>query len=80
MRVARRAVHFIAPRSSHRRRFPKEEEIKALSDTPGVSPGPQEDKSALLVTARYGFAVAVPVATQEAGAGTGYPFSVLKAP
>jgi hypothetical protein len=40
----------------------------------------QEDKSALRVTARYGFAVAVPVTTTVAGAGTGYRFSVLKAP
>jgi hypothetical protein len=40
----------------------------------------QEDKSALRVTARYGFAVAVPVTTQEAGAGARYPFSVLKGP
>ena len=39
----------------------------------------QEDKSAMRVTARYGFAVAVPVTAQEAGAGTRYPFSVLKA-
>jgi HK97 family phage major capsid protein len=39
----------------------------------------QEDKSALRVTARYGFAVATPVTMQEAGAGTRYPFSVLKA-
>ena len=40
----------------------------------------QEDKSALRVTARYGFAVAVPVTTQEPGAGTRYPFSVFKGP
>ena len=39
----------------------------------------QEDASALRVTARYGFAVAVPVTTQEAGAGTRYPFAVLQA-
>jgi HK97 family phage major capsid protein len=39
----------------------------------------QEDKSAMRVTFRVGFAVAVPVTTQEAGAGTRYPFAVLKA-
>jgi hypothetical protein len=39
----------------------------------------QEDKSAMRVTARYGFAVAVPVTTPEPGAGTPYPFSVLTA-
>lgn len=31
------------------------------------------------VTFRVGFQVAVPVTTQETGAGTRYPFAVLKA-
>jgi HK97 family phage major capsid protein len=37
----------------------------------------QEDTSAMRVTARYGFAIAVPVTTPDAGAGTPYPFAVL---
>jgi HK97 family phage major capsid protein len=37
----------------------------------------QEDASALRVTGRYGFAVAVPVTLPEVGSGTPYPFAVL---
>jgi HK97 family phage major capsid protein len=40
----------------------------------------QEDKSALRVTARYGFATAVPATIQEPDAGEPFPFALLTAP